>query len=279
MPRINIEDDIESRDQFWRLLPLVGGDRDKALGALLRFFRLAIQHYGRGEPMTEATLHEHGLSPMIQAGWAVPVEGGYQALGARKQFGWYRQRVEAGKSRATSPRNADGQFKSATVQRNTSGAPAEHQRKPDSHQPLTLSLSPSLTKTTKQNSLRASPQSVEPQEAPKGDSPGRVFVREYVLAYQKRYGPETRPEITPKVAGQLKRFLASTPLPRAIELIQVYLQMDDRWFLTKCHDVTTFLENLNKVSLARATGEQPGNEPRVRSIEDILADEDRRGHA
>jgi len=97
MARINFEDDVEAQDEFWRLLELIGGDRDKALGRLLRFFRIAQKAWGRGEPMSGDDLRSKGFSDMIESGWAVPFDEGFHALGAKKHFEWYRQKVEAAK--------------------------------------------------------------------------------------------------------------------------------------------------------------------------------------
>lgn len=97
MARINFEDDVEAQDEFWTLLPLLGGDRERALGKLLRFFRLAQKAWGYDQPMTAEELQEKGFSDMIESGWAVPVAGGFHSLGADKHFAWYRQKVEAGK--------------------------------------------------------------------------------------------------------------------------------------------------------------------------------------
>lgn len=97
MARINFEDDVEAQDEFWNLLPLVGGDRDRALGRLIRFFRIAQKAYGQNVPMEEQDLRDKGFADMIESGWAVPVSGGYQALGAEVHFDWYRQKVDAGR--------------------------------------------------------------------------------------------------------------------------------------------------------------------------------------
>ena len=96
MARINFEDDVESKRQFWGLLKAVG-DRDAALGKLVRFFRLAQKHFGQESPIPKEELDAEGLGCMIESGWAVPVSGGYRALGAEEHFAWYRQKVEAGK--------------------------------------------------------------------------------------------------------------------------------------------------------------------------------------
>lgn len=96
MARINFEDNVESKDEFWALIKLVGGDRDVALGRLIRFFRLAQEAYGYDCPMTEADLRDKGFGCMIESRWAVPVPGGYQSMGAEEHFSWYRQKIAAG---------------------------------------------------------------------------------------------------------------------------------------------------------------------------------------
>lgn len=115
MARINFEDDVEAQDEFWKLLPLLGGDRDRTIGKLVRFFRIAQKAYGQNIPMDESELREKEFGDMIESGWAVKVTGGYQALGADKHFDWYRQKVEAGRKgglakaeNAKKPLAADG---------------------------------------------------------------------------------------------------------------------------------------------------------------------------
>lgn len=143
---MNIEDDIESREEFWKLLPLVGNYRDAALGKLVRFFRLAQRHFGQGTPIPREELDQQGLLSMIESGWAKPLGNGYQTLGAERQFAWYAQKVEAGKRRGKSKRDPGGKFK-----KESSGTPAEHQRPPALDQPLALSLSLSLSKNKEGN--------------------------------------------------------------------------------------------------------------------------------
>lgn len=104
MARINIDDDVESREQFWRLLQVIGGDRDAALGKLVRFFRIGLKRYGRQEVITLAELEEAGLKCMVESGWAVKKDDGFEALGAERQFKWYLQKVEAGKKGGRPPK-------------------------------------------------------------------------------------------------------------------------------------------------------------------------------
>ena len=95
MARINFEDDIESRGEFWSLLEITK-DRDLALGKLVRFFRLCQHRYGHDAPVSLEDLQNHGLEMMIKAGWAVPYNAGFQSIGCEKQFEWYKQKVVSG---------------------------------------------------------------------------------------------------------------------------------------------------------------------------------------
>lgn len=251
MARINIEDDVESQDEFWALMEIVK-DRDRALGMLLRFFRLAQHHYGRREPIPKEEIALKGLEAMVASGWAIPDNDGYMAKGAEKEFAWYRQRVDSssagGRARSAGPRNDAGQYTAAP--RDPAGIQPDTTRGQPASSPL--SLSPSLTQ---RHSVRAK---TAVAVSPSQESPGRVLISKYVDAFRRRYGEKTRPEITGKTAGQVGALLKSIPLARAIQLIQVYLQMDDPWFETKHHDFGTFVENLTKVGVALDTGKAPG---------------------
>lgn len=81
-----------------------------------------------------------------------------------------------------------------------------------------------------------------------------TFISKYIKAHQGRYGGKSRPNLTGKVQGQIKNLLKSISIDRAINLVEVYYQMDDAWFITKCHDFTTFVENLQKIGIALDTG-------------------------
>lgn len=105
--RINIEDDVESQDEFRRLLQVVGGDWDIALGRLVRFFRIAQKKYGRGAAVSKDELEQAGLACMIESGWAVPWGDGYQAPNPQDHFDWYRQRVEAGAKGGRPPKEPE----------------------------------------------------------------------------------------------------------------------------------------------------------------------------
>lgn len=91
----------------------------------------------------------------------------------------------------------------------------------------------------------------------KGDA--AEFIAAYITAYRKRYGEASRPDISGKVQGEIKRLLKDVPVQRACNLVQVYLQMDTPWFKIKCYDITTFCQNLNPIGLALDTGMSDAN--------------------
>jgi hypothetical protein len=253
MARITFDDDVESKKEFWKLLPLVGGNRLVALGLLVVFFRLAQQAYGHRRVLTRDELLEAELECMIESGWAIPEGDGFMAKGAESRFGWYRQKVDAGKSRGLAERDEHGHFlpnDPAAHQRLTSGS----QRNSIPHQPLVLAPAPA--KKNKEHSVGREVATRPPPSEPSGAG---QFIATYVKAWQQRFGEKTRPALHGRTQGQIKALLKSVPLERACELIQVYFQMDEPWFKTKGYDFGSFIENLDKVGLALDTGQsQPG---------------------
>lgn len=96
MARINFDDDVESQPEFRKLLSLCNGDWDVALGRLVRFFRIAQEAYGRSLSITKEKLESEGLVCMIESGWAIKTDGGYESKGSETHFSWYKQRILAG---------------------------------------------------------------------------------------------------------------------------------------------------------------------------------------
>lgn len=109
-----------------------------------------------------------------------------------------------------------------------------------------------------------------PQADPSNQDVARLIAT-YVESFQKRYGPKARPDVSGKVRGLMQRLLKDYPIDRACELVQVYLQMEEPWFKTKCHDFVTFTENLSKVNVAHGTGNDP-SKPQRRSIAEVVGE-------
>lgn len=75
-----------------------------------------------------------------------------------------------------------------------------------------------------------------------------ALVKSYCDAFKARYG--LNPPIDGKTAGLASNLLKTMPLERAQALVQAYLQMEDKWFLIKCHDFPTFTQSITKVAVS-----------------------------
>ena len=95
----------------------------------------------------------------------------------------------------------------------------------------------------------------------------------YVKSWQLRYGTNARPQVGGKEQGILKRLVKDDSVQNLAILIQAYCQMSDPWFEKKVHDLATFEQNLNKVSLALDKGR---NNPTERTWEDIVDELERK---
>jgi hypothetical protein len=82
----------------------------------------------------------------------------------------------------------------------------------------------------------------------------------YIRAWQDRYKTKARPDIAPAI-GVFRKLLKERSAEELSLLLQVYCQMDDKWFQTKHHDIGTFGANVGKVAVAREKGhERPNGE-------------------
>lgn len=94
MARINID------DQFWvEIMPVVAalGDADRAVGQVVRFFKLAQEKHKNGKLVSEEDFARGKFHESLIGPFADRVDGGIQAVGAQKHFGWLAKRVEAGR--------------------------------------------------------------------------------------------------------------------------------------------------------------------------------------
>lgn len=82
---------------------------------------------------------------------------------------------------------------------------------------------------------------------------GRDIVAAYCDAYRERY-PDN-PVIRPQDAKALKNLGESLGVEKTKELLRAYLKMNNAWFITKAHDLVTFIQNLNQVQNFLATGQ------------------------
>ena len=253
MARINVEDSL-FRDNRFLKLTIKTGSAPLALGLVVQAWIVAQKFYlteSQTIPLEEWKSQE--LSDLlIDVGLAEVLEDGVRMKGIDAQFAWLKQRVESGRkggqARAIKREQAvaSGRLAKSSKSKQTQASYSSSYSSSSSY-----SFSNSNSKGTENSSANAEgTPSGGPPKNPTGD-----FISAYVTAYQQRYGESARPHLSGKVQGQIKRYLAETPLERACALVTKYCAMQDQWFATKAHDFGTFVENQAKISLALDTGQ------------------------
>lgn len=231
--------------------------RSLAIGVLVEAWCIAQQFWknsDNGIPKT-VWLQNELAHEIIDVGFAEERGEFVYIKGSAKNFAWLRSSVNNGRKGGLTHRGVDNHSEKSEARLSKSNPPT-----------------PPLTPSLKKEELRIRTKG-EPRElgfAPNSNSKelatqneigkqSSVLIGTYVKAYQGRYGPKARPEITGKAQGNCRAIVKDLGIDRACELIQVYLQINDQWFEKKNYDLVTFMENLNKISLAASTGEQPSD--------------------
>lgn len=155
MARVGINDELHADRRFKALVRSLGGDEDKAVGMLYRFWRHAQDCWARGELVPLAEFEADGLGPVLECGLAVLENGEVRAIGSENHFEWYRQRKVAGR-------------KSASLTRKRKSVTTDEPRK--EHEPGTDE--PPISITTSPLPLRSA---ISEEEAPaKTDQPAEI---------------------------------------------------------------------------------------------------------
>ena len=81
----------------------------------------------------------------------------------------------------------------------------------------------------------------------------RNVVAAYAMAYKNRY--KANPTLTGKDLGLLKTLIKDLGENKMAQLVQVYVQMEDKWFITKKHDITNLHQNISKIGVSLQTGQ------------------------
>lgn len=266
MARINIEDSLLSDPRF-KLIEKKCGDR-LALGTVYYLFKLAQQYWCELDANGKCTksgipkkVYELNDFPeiLIESELVFEENGFFKVHGAELSFAWLVQKKESSHKGGVSTK-IKHLVGPADKSRLAGGGPAEG--------PLPLTLTPSLPLTPYIKNYSVGEGSCAPP-AKKSDLKIGEFIGAYVAAFQKKFGEGVRPDLSGKTQGQIKTLLKDYGLDKAVQMIQVYLQMPDPWFQKKCYDFGTFMQNLQKVSLALQTGNESPNEPKT-DIEAIL---------
>lgn len=243
MARINVEDSIFRDERFLQLYSKIG-DMATAIGALVLAWDRA-QRFSKSPsgliPPDEWAKLKHGAA-LLESDLAETRDGGIYVRGSSKHCGFIKDVYEK--------RRAAGKLGGLKFKDNLKSKTEQTRAK------QTLSPSPSPSPSVSPSVSPSKNKDKELKIPTSSDSPR--FIGVYVEAYQKRYGEKARPTLGGKALGGVKRLLSDLGANRACELIQVFMQMDDPWFLTKAHDFETFAANLTKVGLALDTGKKRG---------------------
>lgn len=259
--RINVEDSLFKDARFFDLVVALGS-KTMALGACVeawivaqRFWKLAKNGIPRSEWVTQKL-----NDALISAGLADDRGDFIYVRGSAAHFAWLHKNVESGKIGGIESGKARREIIKKKSKRNEAKASETN--------PLPLSLSPSpiqIQRKYSKGEIAASPVSAHADPPAKVDgkklesrAKAQRFAGAYVRAYQTRY-PGGRPEDLndPKVRGQILSWVSDYPIERAEQLIQVYFQMEAKWFNAKGYDFITFRNNLNKIGQALDSGEDP----------------------
>lgn len=253
MARLNIEDSLY-RDQRWLKLLEKTKCRFKALGLVINAWTLAQRNWLENKSIPKKAW-DNDLNILLDVGLAQKnKDGSYYVNGSKKQFAWLDQRSNAGKHK-----NRQNQH-TKKVERDGTGR--------NGTEPLTLS--PSLTHNYKELTTKRAHASLKKD----ANNAVKDFIVVYDKALKTRYGNKAKLVITPKIAGQIKKLVFDIGLVKACDLIQVYFQMDDQWFLKRAHDFSTFLNNLQKIAISLDTGlENPTTSDK--SISELLAEREK----
>lgn len=255
MARINIEDGLFKDIRFYRLVTLLDGNMDEALGALVRAWSLAQKWYLKEETNRLIPLLEwekEGIkTQIIDCGLAETNDGFVRVKGIEEHFKWLIQRSNAGKAGGSATKRPK-----ATVNgRKRPLTTVNDRNRVEASSSISISSSFSDSCSDSNSKEKKGEASLRSEHPPSGGAPVHDFIDAYVLAFRGRFGEQSRPTLSGKVQGQIKQFLKDTPFNRAVNLIQVYFQMEEPWFATKCYDFTTFIENQTKIALALDTGQ------------------------
>lgn len=268
MARINIEDSLWKDDRFQDLM-IKTGNRHTAKGMILELWTLAQEYwFPNRKAIPLERIRQAGLQLVIDVGLAVIEESGVKAIGTDKAFDWLFQRQEAGKKggkanalrlEAVAKRSIDDQATNQSKLKqiepsysfSSSSSFSEEIQNKESIGPTAVAVADSEKKSV----------ALKSKELAKAEAneKAKTFVAAYVKSFQTRF-PTSRPEDLQdgKVRGQILNWIASYGnVERACQLIQVYFQMETKWFGTKGYDFMTFRNNLNKIGQALDSGTDP----------------------
>lgn len=283
MARINIEETWWNDPRKQHLARLLSSEII-ATGAFFTATRLAQTYWLDSKRLIPEKIWKafEFNAQLVEAGLAEIHEAGVYVVGSSDAFDWLWEKKKAGRK--------GGLAKSSRSKQTLAKSSKSKLRLPSSSS--SISISDSNSKNTKgaeiskndpaseappggQASADADPcdpfadlkmpevRQQQPLEKPStrgGRSPDQrariaKFVAAYVSAYEGKFGHRPEDLSDPKVRGQITAWAKDHPdVDRACELVQVFFQLDRKWFQVKGYDFLTFRNNLNAIGQALAQG-------------------------
>jgi len=108
---------------------------------------------------------------------------------------------------------------------------------------------------------------------PKAGSEAKEVIAHYCDEYKKRYGGF--PTITGKTAGQVTQLLKYVSASKAKDLLSVYLQTEDPWFLKIKHRFSDFLTNLESIGASLESGKAVGIPEKQKTWWELVQEEEK----
>jgi hypothetical protein len=154
MPRINIEDELFDDPYFHVLVEIVGCEY-KAIGILVKFWRYAIRPWCDEKKGVAAQIFERipEFKHLSDVGFAQKIDNEYVARGANKHFAWLMHKKEAGRAggkKSAELRASKSKHRSSKSKHCSSTAQADVKQTSSKSNPLTLTLTPTLTQGSKE---------------------------------------------------------------------------------------------------------------------------------
>jgi hypothetical protein len=224
MARLNIETDIFSDMRFLDLIILVG-DREKAIGKLICFWIVAQKYWVNDRSLVPLEVFERmNLEQLISVGLAEKRDNGIYAKGSEERFDWLLIRKEAAKRGG----NKSAELRASKIQANASKS-----------NPLTLTLTPSLTLSEKKEETKK--ENSFPKQPKKVATEGSEVWSAYSLAYRLRYGIEPKRNAT--TSAQCSQLVKRLGVKDAIEVVRFYLSHGKSWYVQNSHAIGNCLKD------------------------------------
>lgn len=229
MARINLE------DQFWLEITgvaLAMGNQDLAVGNAVRFFRYAQEKAKYGKFLTEEEFKSHGFSEALFPSFAVRTDGGIQAAGYEKHFGWLALRVEAGRKGGSKPKQTKAKPSKTSKGKQTEPSP---------------SPSPSYSYSPSSGLTNAPAEPSPPTDLVLNSEIWKAYSDAYFVRYKTE--PVRNAKVNAQVSQLAKRLGAEAP-----DVARFYVHHNKAFYVGKVHEFGLCLADAEALRTQWATG-------------------------